>query len=312
MRTALAFRPRQAPLQLASPLAAIAYLGSFAFVAFAFPSPLVLAAAGAAVVVAGLAAGARPALALAARFGITLGLAIVLVNVLVTDRGETILVRGWDLPWLGQVNLTLESLTAGGTLALRILVVIAAFAVYSACVDPDRVLRLLRPLARRSALTATLVSRAVPLAAADLSRLREAGRLRGPAAAPASRAALARRVVTGALDHSVDAAATLELRGFSAAASPATRSKAAERGRSRHDRAFLLTGLATLMLAAAGRLAGAGGFEAYPAIALDTDQVTLVLAAALPLLAALPFALARPRSRRRAGAGPATAEAAHA
>ena len=82
-------------------------------------------------------------------------------------------------------------------LALRILVVLMAFSVHSACVDPDRVLRLLRPLARRSALTATLIARLVPLAAADHARLGEAAALRGPAAAPVGRAALARRLVAG-------------------------------------------------------------------------------------------------------------------
>lgn len=297
MRTALAYRPRHAPLQGASPLAAIVFLGSFATVAFAFSNPIVLAGAGAGIVVAGLAAGARPALAFAARYGLFLGLAIVLVNVLVTDRGETVLVRGWELPWLGQVNVTLESLAAGATLALRILVVVAAFAVYSACVDPDRTLRLLRPLARRSALTATLVSRAVPLAAADLGRLREAGRLRGPGAAPATRAVLARRLLVGALDRSVDAAATLELRGFSSPVRPV----AAPMRRSRNDRAFLLSGIATLVIAAAARLAGFGDFDPYPAIVLDTDPVTIALALTLPALAGLPFAFSAVRSRRRRG-----------
>ena len=99
-------------------------------------------------------------------------------------------------------------------LALRILVVLMAFAVQSACVDPDRLLRLLRPLARRSALTATLIARLVPLAAADHVRLGEAAALRGPAAAPVGRAALARRLVAGSLDRAVDVAATLELRGY--------------------------------------------------------------------------------------------------
>ena len=99
-------------------------------------------------------------------------------------------------------------------LALRIVVVLMAFAVHSACVDPDRVLRLLRPLARRSALTATLIARLVPLAAADYVRLGEAAALRGPAAAPVGRAALARRLVAGSLDRAVDVAATLELRGY--------------------------------------------------------------------------------------------------
>ncbi len=289
MRSPLAYRPRRGPLQAASPQAAIAYLGSFGVVAFAFSNPIVLLAAGAAVCVAGIAAGARQALLLAARYGIWLGIAIVLVNVLVSQRGETILVRGWDLPLLGQTDATLEALVAGGVLALRIFVVVAAFAVYSACVDPDRVLRLLRPIARRSALTATLVSRAVPLAAADLGRLREAASLRGPAAAPATRAAMAGRLLSGSLDRAVDAAATLELRGFS---SP-VRAAPAPVKRSRHDRLFLLTGVAVVVAGLAARAAGVGGFEAYPTIEVDTDPATLCLALALPLLAALPFEVAR-------------------
>ena len=73
---------------------------------------------------------------------------------------------------------------------------------------------LLRPLARRSALTATLITRLVPLAAADHARLREAAALRGPAAAAVGRAAIARRLVAGSLDRAVDVAATLELRGY--------------------------------------------------------------------------------------------------
>ena len=97
---------------------------------------------------------------------------------------------------------------------MRIVVSLVVFAVWSACVDPDRVLRAIRPFAARSALTATLVSRLVPLAAADGARMAEAGRLRGPAAAPLGRAAIARRLIAGSLDRSVDIASTLELRGY--------------------------------------------------------------------------------------------------
>ena len=109
---------------------------------------------------------------------------IVVVNAIASQRGDTILLRGCELPVLGQVDVSAEALVEGAILALRITVVVCAFAVYSACVDPDRVLRLLRPFARHSALTATLITRLVPLAAADNARLREARALRGPAAAP--------------------------------------------------------------------------------------------------------------------------------
>lgn len=305
MRYALAFHPRHGPLQDARPLAAIAFLGAFIVAALSFSSPLVLAGAGAAVALTGVLAGARPALRVALRYGVALGIVIVAVNALVNHRGETILLRGWELPLLGPTAITLESIAAGSVIALRIIIVVAAFAVYSVCVDPDRVLAWLRPVARRSALTATLVARSVPLAASDLSRLRAAAKLRGPAAAPANRTALARRLVAGALDRSVDAAATLELRGYASGARAAAAAQ-----RSRHDAAFLTTGLFVVALCAAARLTGVGGFEPFPTVTLDTGAATLALAAALPALAAVPFGLGALRSRPRVRRGPRRAAAA--
>ena len=144
--------------------------------------------------VAGLCAKAGRALATSARWGLSLGVFIVIVNGLVAQRGETIIIYGLWLPLLGHTDVSAEALAEGGVLALRILVVLMAFSVHAACVDPDRVLRLLRPVARRSALTATLIARLVPLAAADHARLGEAAALRGPAAAPVGRAAMARHM----------------------------------------------------------------------------------------------------------------------
>lgn len=276
--------------------AAGAYLGALALAGFLFSNPIVLAGAAAAVAVAGVAAGAGRALAVSLRWGMWLGAVIIAVNALVVDRGATVLVRGWALPVLGPMDVTLESVAAGAVLAERIVVVTMAFAVWSACVDPDRVLRILRPLARRSALTATLVSRLVPLAAADLGRLREAAALRGPGAAPAGRATLARRLLAGSLDRAMDVAATLELRGYGLPARAAEPLR-----RSRHDRSFVLAGIAIACGAATCRVAGLGGFDAYPQVAVDAGPATLAVAVALPALAALPFAgnLARPRRGRR-------------
>ncbi|HSJ18402.1 MAG TPA: energy-coupling factor transporter transmembrane component T [Solirubrobacterales bacterium] len=285
MRSALAYTPRAGRLQAASVPAAAVFIGSIALVAFVFSSPAVLSGAAAAVAVAGLAAGAGRALAVSLRWGLWLGLVIVAVNVLVGDRGDTVLVRGYELPVIGPMDVTLESLVAGVVLAERIVVVTMAFAVWSACVDPDRVLRVIRPLARRSALTATLVSRMVPLAAADLARLREAAMLRGPVAAPAGNAALARRLVGGSLDRAMDVAATLELRGYALDA----RSAREPVGRSRHDRRFLAAGLAIAAIGMAARLVGVGGFDPYPAVEIDLDPATIAIAAALPVLARCPF-----------------------
>jgi energy-coupling factor transport system permease protein len=303
MRSALAYTPRPGPLQSASPAPAIAYLSAFAVVAFAYSNPIVLTAAAVGAALAGITAGARKAVLVSLRLGLSLALLIVVVNGLVTDRGVTVLARLGHWPLLGEVNVTAESLAAGAAIGLRAMAVMIAAGVYSACVDPDRVLRLLRPLAGRSALTATLISRLVPVAARDATRLREAAQLRGPGAAPVGRGALARRLLAGSLDRSVDVAATLELRGYGLPDRGVVRA----RTRSHHDRRFWVAAISLGTLAIAARLAGAGGFDSYPSLEFDTGTPTLAVAVACVLAGLAPM-----RSRRARRVRIATAEVARA
>jgi energy-coupling factor transport system permease protein len=295
MRSPFAYVPRPGVLQRASAAAAIAYLFSFVLVAFLYANPVVIGAAAAGAAIAGVAAGAGRAVAAALRLSLALAVLITVVNGLVTDRGDTVLARLGEMPLLGEVNVTAEALGAGAVIGLRAVAAMIAAAVYSACVDPDRVLRLLRPVAGRSALTATLISRLVPLAAADHARLRDAAALRGPAAAPVGRAALARRLLAGSLDRSVDVAATLELRGYGLEAPAAP----GPRARSRHDRRLYLTGGAVALAAVLVELAGGDAFSAYPTLEMATGAPTLGLAAGLVLAGLAPL---RPRRRQRRGA----------
>jgi energy-coupling factor transport system permease protein len=291
VRATLAYAPRPGPLGSARPWIAAVYLLPLAFAAFTFANPIVLAAAGLGTLAAGAASGAAGSLAQPLRWSVALGLMVIVVNALVAQRGATVLLRGWDLPVVGQIDVTAEALAEGGVLALRIIVAILVFAVWSACVDPDRILRALRPIASRSALTATLVARMVPLAAADATRFSEAARLRGPAAEPIGRATLARRMVAGSLDRSVDIAATLELRGYGLG----HRSRMPRHRREPGEVALLLSGAASLALLIAAALAGVAGFDAYPRIQVDVDPATLLLALLVAVLPLVPFALERPR-----------------
>jgi len=304
MRSSFAYTPKPGPLQEASPGAAVAYLGSLVAVAFLFSSPLVLIAVGAAAVLAGSLAGARTAVRAGLRMGLTLGVLIVVVNGLVVSRGETVLARLGEWPLLGRVDVTAEALAAGAVIGLRAAAVMVAFAVYSACVDPDRVLRALRPLAGRSALTAALISRLAPVAAADAARIRDAGRLRGPGAAPVGRAALARRVLAGSLDRAVDVAATLELRGYGLEVPRARR----PRSRSRHDARFLVTGAVVLASAIVARALGVGGFDAYPTVEIGLDPATVALSALLVVAGLAPRRRGRRRTRRSPRAAAASLE----
>jgi energy-coupling factor transport system permease protein len=156
----------------------------------------------------------------------------------------------------------------------------------------------------------------LPLALADAERIREAARLRGPAAAPVSGPEMARRLLAGTLDRAVEVAATLEIRGYNLppgphepgqltpAAEAANREKSwvgrrfaalharrrlAPRMRSRFDRRFWLAGLAVAAATIASWLAGIGAFEAYPSIVYSVAPAQLALAALFCLAGLAPL-----------------------
>jgi len=180
----LAYVPRRGTLQTASLVPVGLFLGSYLVICFLSSDPVVLVLATIGAAIAGFGCRADRAVWFSLRLGLVLAISMVVINVLVTSRGATVLARLGDWPILGQVNVTLESFAAGGVIGLRVLGTMVVIGVYSACVDPDRILQAVHGVARRSALTATLISRLVPLAATDQARLSEAAELRGPGATP--------------------------------------------------------------------------------------------------------------------------------
>ena len=182
MRAALAYAPRPGPLGRARPWVAAAYLAPLAVCAFTFSNPIVLVAAASAALGGGLASGAGGALRQPLRWSLALGLMVIAVNAIVSQRGATILMRGFECRcWEGSTSAPRRWWR--GLLALRIVTALIVFAVWRR-VDPDRVLRAIRPFAARSPITATLIARC-PARRGRRGRLSEAGRLRGPAAAAA-------------------------------------------------------------------------------------------------------------------------------
>ncbi|CAN5482241.1 hypothetical protein BH10ACT11_BH10ACT11_16840 [soil metagenome] len=295
----MTYAPRPTTLGRAGAGAAKIYLFALATAAFLVSSPIILAGLGAAIVVAGIRAGAGRALALSLRWGLTLAVLVIVVNGIAAQRGDTILLRGPVVPVLGEIDISLEALIEGCVLAARVALVIAVFCVHSAVVDPDRLLRRLRPIAKRSALTAALITRLVPLAARDHVRLGEASKLRGPAAAPVGRSAMLRRLVAGSLDRSIDVAATLELRGYRGDAPGGSDGGK----RSPRDRSFLACAVAIVAVTLAARFSGVAAFDPYPTTTMATGAWTFACALALPAVANLPFALdgaGRARRRRQA------------
>jgi energy-coupling factor transport system permease protein len=278
------YRRRASPLHAARAGVGSLYCAVLAAVALSFEHPLLLCAVLLAVLGAAAGAGVPGPVARSLLWGLPFALVIAAVNALVVRDGLTVIARFGELPPLGQVDVTLEATAYGGVLALRALIVIACFALHSAAVDPDELLRAFRRLSFRSALTAALATRMVPVLARDARRFRDAQRCRP--GEPASRLALLRAVTAGALDRAVDVAATLEVRGYGGSGRPARR----VRPWSRHDLAFLGSALVLAALGVAAAAAGWETFEAYPRLSAPVGGAELGLAAALLLVALLPFA----------------------
>jgi energy-coupling factor transport system permease protein len=261
------------------------YCASLGLAALLLQSPLVL---GALVLTIGgslLAAGARRELVGVARFALPMALLICVINALVSRDGTTIIWRFGQLPLLGQTNVTLEATVYGAVLGLKALAFVGAAAIYSLSVDPDEILRLLRRCSFRSALTATLASRLLPVLGRDAKRLAEAQRCRS--GRPPSRRQLLQATTSNVLDRALDVAAALEVRGYSTAC---RQLPGGRRPWSRHDLAFAASTAAILALTLLSRLAGWAPFSAYPTASMPLGAGVPVSCLGLALIAWLPFA----------------------
>jgi len=272
---------RASPLHAARAGATAALCAAFALVCALFQHPLVLLAVLAGVLAGGTAAGVGAQLARSARMGIPLALLVALINPLVYQEGDTLLVRGGEA-FGRRFDVTLEALAAGGLAGFRVLAFLMAFGLFSACVDPDEMLRVFRRVSHRSALTAALATRLVPVLARDALRMGDAARCRPE---PPGRLAVSRAALSGALDRAVDVAAALEVRGYSSARRPPR----TRRAWSRHD--LRVAGAAALVASSAPVMlvAWAGSVEQYPRFEVALGAPEAVLCSLILLGAALPF-----------------------
>jgi energy-coupling factor transport system permease protein len=280
----MSYRRRPSPLHAARAAAGCAYCLALAFVALLISNPVVLAAITLAVAGAAVGAGVWRDLRRTALWALPLVLVIAFVNALVSREGLTVIVRLGDLPVLGHTDITLEATVYGAILGLRAFALVLCGALYTTAVDPDEVLRLFRRVSFRSALTATLATRMVPVLIRDSRRLADAQRCRpGP---PPSRRQLMRAATSGVLDRALDVAAALEVRGYSAARRPPR----IVRPYSRQDLAFGTAALAMIALAVIARLGGWAPFAAYPSLHAPVDPAVIAVSVAMLAFALAPFA----------------------
>lgn len=283
MRLVPAYRRRASALHSAR--AGISTLFCLAFVppALITSNPIVLAGIAGGLLLAGWAAGVgrehRRWLWLSLPFGI----AVVVVNALVSQRGLTVVFRGGTLPGGHRLDITAESIAWGAVTALRITCVFLATGLHALVVDPDELMRLLRRVSYRSALTGSLATRLVPVLARDAARMGDASRCRPRAP---GRLEVTRAALSGALDRAVEVAAALEVRGYATARAPRT----AVRAWSRHDARVALAALVVLGATAVCAAGNVAWLDPEPTVRMAAAPGTFVLAAAFVLAGAVPFA----------------------
>ena len=288
MRLIPAYRRRDTALHSARAGAGAAFCAAFATADLLYENPLVLAGVLAGLVAAAAGAGVLAQLRRAALLSVPAAVMIAAINALVYREGAHVIFRGGTV--LGRrLDVTLESATAGGVAAFRLIIVAAAFGLYSAAVDPDEMLRLFRRVSYRSALTGSLATRLAHVLHGDARRMAEAARCRPD---PPGRGRVLTAVLTRSLDRAVDVAAALEVRGYAHARRTAAGWR---RPWSRHDARVATAALLVAAATLGGKLLGAGGFNPYPTLDMPTSPRELTLAAVFALAGALPFAGARAR-----------------
>jgi len=276
------YRSRPSPLHAARAGAGAALCGALALTGALYLHPLILSAALAAIVLAAAVAGVGREIVRSLRFALPFALLIAVINPLVYPEGDTLLFRGGEI--LGrQIDITLEATAAGVLNGLRVIVIVTAFGLMSAAVDPDELLRMFRRVSYRSALTASLATRLVPVLARDATRMSDAARCRPH---PPGRLAVARAALAGALDRAVDVAAALEVRGYALGGRTARHA----RPWSRHDRRVAGAAVVTAMVAVAGAVLGVGSVEPYPSLEIETGGTEVVLSGVIFLAALSPLA----------------------
>jgi energy-coupling factor transport system permease protein len=288
MPATLIYRRIASPLHATRATVGAAWTFALIFAALCIDHPLVLGALAVAILLAGAGAGVGHRLVRSLRTALMVALPIVVVNVLVARDGLTVFFRLGDLGPFGQGDLTVEALVYGAVIALKVTILMLATTLASLAVDPDDLLRVVRRLSFRSAITASLATRMIPVLAGDARRLAEAQRTRPEAsrALARGRVRLLSAIVGSSLDRAMDVAATLELRGFALA-------RRAPRRRlpwSRHDLAFALSAALVAGLALAARLVGVATFDAYPQLSAGSLLGALALSVLVGVAVVLPLA----------------------
>ena len=207
------------------------------------------------------------------KFTLYLGIAIVLINMLVSYHGAHILFEApFRLPVVGVPTLTLEAAFFGVAMSLRLLAIISAFAVLTLTVHPDDLLvaMIKMKLPYKSVLVTSLSTRFIPALVEDAQCLSDVQRSRGLELDRGSlvqkirsRMAIVIPLLSNSLDRTVQLSEAMESRAFGSGGKRTFYKPIRFAGR---DALALTLGFLAAALGIFMRLWGYGDYQYYPAL----------------------------------------------
>jgi len=292
MQATLTYRDTGSALQRLSPFVMLAWTAAMVVASLLLQHPLFLVALAASTVPLVMAARVSRDWLVLMKLAAWMCLAIVLVNVIVSNEGAHVLAEaGFRLPILGTPRITLEALAFGGAMSMRLLVIVAAFGLLNLSVHPDDLMRAVMKLRLpyKSVLVTSLSTRFVPVLLADARTIADVQRSRGlefdsggALKRIQSRAALILPLLSNSLDRAVQLAEAMESRAYGA--SP-RRTFYRDVAMTPDDVAAVALVAGAVALVIAVRVAGVASYLYYPS--LDSIAMTSQQWGALVLVCAL-------------------------
>lgn len=288
----LFFQDRGLFLQSLHPVAALTYLGALLVLALTLSHPLYLLALFVAIIAGVMALDGLETWEPYFKFSLMLMGLVTAINALLGQAGETVLWSGPEIPLWGRLSVSLEGISFGIAMGIRLLEVISIFCLYNLMVHPDKLLSCISWVAGKSTLVLALATRLFPSMIRHWENVVEAQTVRGMDLKAGGLRQRAHRyadlmyvLVLSSLEDSWEIAEAMQARAFGSG--PRSRyQQDVFRPRDTLCTVFSLLGLA---LGVYGQVAGYSRFTFYPRLGeLAGATPTLVILAAMFLVLLVP------------------------
>ena len=302
---ALSYREKNTAIYRLNPVVKLAWGAIILVMSLIFDRPLYIVALLVAVVILLKSANVWREWIVVLKLSLWLGASIIVINTFVSCHGAHVLVVApFTLPVLGSPVITLEAIAFGAVMAVKLLVIISAFAFINLTVHPDDIMSVLikMKLPYKSVLVTSLSTRFIPCLIEDVQRINDAYRTRGVLLDTGNRfrklknqAGIIIPLLSNSLDRAVQVAEAMEARAFGTGQK---RTFYRDIKFSRMDCMILAFALFPLGAGIMIQAFDYGGYEYYPNLqAIDFSGFTLALLGVLTilLLAILPLAFLQRR-----------------